>query len=138
MPVGLRLRLGEQLGSAHARDDSTNVVINASGGSSEAESFLAWASPRRSKSVRRPDGVSGPRDQSHELSGNDEARRRLSAVADLDPAEDRTAQSAGAVSERFLSDAQRVQNTEVHIRHSRLAVTPVGAMLESHIGSARD
>src|SRR5262245_58747402 len=56
----------------------------------------------------------------------------------LDASEDRTAERASAVGKRFLLDTERSQNAKVDVRHLRLSLSPVSAMLQAQVGSARD
>ena len=82
-------------------------------------------------------GPSGDEDAAACTHCHERSQSRLSGVG-LRATEDRTAERAGAVGERFLLDAQRSQNAEVHVRHPRLALPPVGPVLEAHVGSAGD
>ena len=53
-------------------------------------------------------------------------------------AEDGVAEGTGAVGERFPWDAESVKDAEIEVRHPRLAVPPVSAVLEAQPGSAGD
>lgn len=81
----------------------------------------AWIAPPAN--FRRASGAPNPSSQEAT------SALRNSSIGMLDPAEDRIAHRSCAVRERFLLNPHCAKDAQVYIRHPRLALPPIAAVL---------